>query len=111
MSVLFRVRYVGSEGAGVAAISIGSGKIIGFDGAEGLYQGKYIEENGRVRGSASYTLPPQWPLVTGGTSDEGGPFELTFDWPASCISDGEPHQLFINGQPLKATLTRIGEID
>lgn len=110
VSVLFRVRYMGAEGMGVAAICIGGGKIVGFDGADGRYQGRYIEQDGRIRGTAKLMLPPGWPLVTGGTSDSGMPAELTFDWPAAAIESGEPLELFVNGLPVQATVTKIGQI-
>lgn len=109
MSILFSVQYVGDHGAGVAAICVSNGKLIGFDGSGGRYRGTYIEEGGRVRGKVQLTNADEWPLVTGNRFAPGDVLEMAFDWPREAF-DGEPQSAYLQGQSVKVTATRIGEI-
>lgn len=109
MSILFAVRYVGSKGNGLAAICVGNGTIIGFDGSDGRYHGSYIEAGGRFRGRLKMTFPGEWPLVTGTPFRPGDVVEVAFDWPRE-FTEGQPQQLFVAGNPVTITAARIGEV-
>lgn len=110
MSILFSVQYVGDEGTGLAAICLGNGKLIGFDGADGRYSGSYIEDGGRIRGKVHLTNSEEWPLVTGNRLKPGDVLEVAFDWPREVL-DGEPQPAFLNGQQVTVKFKKIGEID
>ncbi len=110
MSILFSVRYVGEQGMGAAAICVSKGKLIGFDGGDGRYTGSYVEEGGRIRGKIQLTYQQEWPLVTANRLTPGDVLEVAFDWPREAL-EGEPQSAYIHGQPVKVTVTKIGEID
>jgi hypothetical protein len=109
MSILFSVRYVGQTGLGVAAMCLGGGTIVGFDGADGRYRGRYTEDANGIRGTITLTLPGPWPLVTGGQAVANVPLEMAFDWPPG-FADGQPQQIYLGGEPVTVTLQKIGEI-
>jgi hypothetical protein len=109
MAILFAMQYVGSKGNGLAAICIGNGSIVGFDGTDGRYRGSYIEDAGRIRGRVKMSYPGEWPLVTGAVLQPGDVVELAFDWSLE-FADGAPQQLFVNGQPVTIIARKIGEI-
>jgi hypothetical protein len=109
MAILFSVQYIGLKGNGLAAICMGNGTIVGFDGADGRYSGSYIESGGRIRGLVRLTHREEWPLVTGATFKPGDVIELAFDWPVE-FAEGQPQQVFLGGQPVKVIAKKIGEI-
>ncbi len=109
MAILYAVRYVGDEGIGVAAVCAGKGSLVGFDGSDGHYRGTYAEQNGRFFGKIVLTSDEHWPLVTGGTIGAGESIEMAFDLPKD-FANGEPQEIYLNGQPVKLTIKKIGEI-
>lgn len=109
MSILYSVSYAGADGFGMAALLIGNGHVVGFDGSDGRYRGTYVEEDGRLRGNVVLTSHDEWPLVTGGTIAAGEQIEMAFDWPSN-FDNGEPQQLLLKGLPITVTLRKIGEI-
>jgi len=109
MSVLYALRYSGSTGMGVAAICVGGGRIVGFDGADGRYLGNYTTANGRLRGSLTLTMAGTWPLVTGDTAHEGQALSLEIDVPVD-FGNGQPQVVSLNGKPVSITAEKIGEI-
>jgi hypothetical protein len=109
MSTLYSLRYAGKTGLGVAAMSIGGGLIVGFDGAEGRYHGSYDEKDGRIRGTVTLTMAGAWPMVTGESAVQGQKLEITLDLPAD-FGNGEPHEIMLSGHPVTITAKKIGDV-
>ena len=109
MSVLYALRYAGKTGIGVAAICIGGGTIVGFDGADGRYRGTYRVVNGRLQGEMTLTMAGVWPMVTGERSAAGQKLDITLDLPAE-FGDGSPQQVSVGGHPVTITAQKVGEV-
>lgn len=109
MSALYAMRYVGQTGTGAGVIYIGRGKIVGIDVGNGRYNGTYLEENGRLLGTATMSFPSGGTLVTGQQLSPGASLQLTTDWP-SAFSNGQAQQIAVNGKPVNVTFEKIGDI-
>jgi hypothetical protein len=109
MGSFYVMRYVGQTGLGMAGLYIGRGIILGFDGADGRYQGTYKEIDGRFLATVTLTFSLPWPLITGETAQAGEPLSVAIDWPLD-FANGEPRQVFLGGHPVIVMLQKIGDI-
>jgi hypothetical protein len=109
MSALYVMRYLGQSGIGMGAIYIGKGKIAGVDVANGRYLGSYTEENGRLKGQATLSLPTGGSLVTGQQLPPGASIRLAADWPLN-FGNGQAQQLTVEGRPVQVTFEKIADI-
>jgi hypothetical protein len=109
MSALYAMRYVGQMGLGMAAVYIGRGIILGFDGADGRYEGTFKIVNGRFLATLSLTFTQPWPLITGIVAKPGVPMSIAVDWPED-FANGEPRQVFFLGFPVTVMLEKMGDI-
>ena len=109
MSALYAMRYVGRADAGAGAIYIGRGTIVGVDVGGGRYRGTYAESSGRIKGTATLSLPNGGSLVTGKTAPPGTEIPLTIDWPLDFFS-GKPQSIDVAGQPVQVSFEKIGDI-
>ena len=55
MRALYVMNYLGSTGIGAGVLYIGNGQILGTDVGLSRYEGTYVEDGGRIRGTATIT--------------------------------------------------------
>ena len=60
-----QMRYHGIAGAGLGAIYIGKGKMVGIDAMNGHYDGTYTQQGANLNATVSLWIPNGGPLVTG----------------------------------------------
>ena len=109
MSALYAMRYLGAVGVGIGAIYIGRGKMVGIDAAYGRYDGSYTEQNGRLRGTVSLSIPGGGNLVTGQPLPAGQSIQIAFDLP-STFANGQAQTVSVAGRPVQVTFEKIGDI-
>ena len=110
MSALYAMRYLGQTGStGAGAVYIGRGKIVGLDVGNGRYHGTYSEAGGRIKGSATLSMPSGGVLVTGHNVPAGTSIPLTVDWPAN-FANGQPQTIMVQGAPVQVAFEKIGDI-
>ncbi len=88
---------------------IGKGIVAGTDVSGVKYEGRYIEADGRMKGTVTMTAPPNGALlVTGQNAPGGAKFDLTFNFPADSFADGTPQQMFgVEGRPIQIIFEKV----
>jgi hypothetical protein len=109
MSAFYAMRYVGQTGLGMAAIYIGHGIVLGFDGADGRYEGTYREVDDHFLAKVGLTFNQPWPLITGEVAKPGVAMVVEIDWPLD-FADGAPRQVFLAGLPVTVIMQKVGDI-
>lgn len=109
MSALYAMRYLGSTGVGAGSLYIGKGIVTGIDVGGGYYDGTYVEENGRLKGSAKLSAPRGAVLVTGQQLPAGASIALTVDWPKD-FANGNAQTVSVNGMPVQVTFEKVRDI-
>ena len=110
MRALYVMNYLGSTGIGAGVLYIGNGQILGTDVGLSRYEGTYVEDGGRIRGTAAITATaPGSALVTGAALPSGGSLPISVDWPAD-FANGSPQVATVGGQQVQVALTKIGDI-
>jgi hypothetical protein len=109
MGAFYVMTYHGRAGAGVGAIYIGGGKIVGADAGGGRYRGSYVEQNGRLALQAIMSFPRGGALVTGQQMPANTQLALKADWPAD-FGDGSPQTLFVEGQPVAVAFEKVDDV-
>ena len=113
MKALYTMQYVGQEGTGAGALYVGGGIVLGVDIANCRYNGTYVEERGRLIGTASLSAPTDreaGPLVTGAVLGPGESIPLKVDWPEGDLDDGKPRTLSVAGREIAVVFSKIGDI-
>lgn len=109
MSALYAMRYIGQTSGGAGAIYIGKGVIVGIDIGNLRYKGTYVEDGGRIRGTATLSAPQGGTLVTGASMPAGSSIQLSVDWPSN-FGNGQPQQVMVAGQPVQVMFDKIGDV-
>lgn len=110
MRALYVMNYLGSTGLGAGVLYIGNGQILGTDVGMSRYEGSYVEEGGRIRGTAKITATiPGSTLVTGAVLPPGGSLPISVDWPED-FANGSAQLATVGRQEVQVTLTKIGDI-
>jgi hypothetical protein len=78
MSALYQMRYQGVAGFGGGVVYIGRGKVLGMDVTEARYDGSYVDQAGRVRGTVTLTSAGG-ALVTGQPIPAGTQVQIVMD--------------------------------
>ena len=107
MATLYEVQYWG-RGAGLGTLYVGNGVVAGFDIFGGHYKGNYSEQGGRIRGTATLSMPEGGTLVTGQSIPAGQSVPVNFDWPDN-LGGGQPLELQIMGQQVRVSFHKMIE--
>ena len=114
MKALYAMQYAGQESAGVGALYVGDGFVLGVDIGGCRYEGSYTESGGRLRGQATMSAPDNGTatLVTGQELEPGQSILLEVDWPFvdGELADGEPRALSVAGLEVLVTFEKVGDI-
>jgi hypothetical protein len=108
-AALYAMRFVGNAGFGIGAIYIGHGKVAGIDAGDVRYDGTFTEDNGRIKGQATMSMPNGGSLVNGQQLPPGTKIPLSVDWPAN-FADGKPHPIMVNGRPVQVTFEKVADV-
>ena len=111
MKALYAMQYAGHEGAGVGTLYVGDGVVLGVDIGNCRYNGTYIEEGGRLKGTATMSAPlsSEATLVTGAVLEPGQSISLAVDWPED-LDDGEPKTVYVAGREVLVVFEKVGDI-
>ena len=112
MSAFYIMKYVGSAGVGGGTLYIGKGIIVGIDVEGGKYEGKYVVDNGRMKGTVKMTAPAGGSqLITGQRVPGGAQFDLTFDFPSDSFADGSPQKMLgVGGLPIQVSFEKVRDM-
>jgi hypothetical protein len=103
------MRYLGQTGIGAGAMYIGKGKVAGVDVGGGRYEGKYTEQDGRLKGTATLSAPQGAVLVTGQQMPAGAKIPLAVDWPSN-FANGAAQPISVAGRTVQVTFEKIADI-
>lgn len=107
MSALYQMQFLGQSGAGAGAIYVGRGKVVGIDATGARYNGSYVDQAGRLKGTVTLTSASGM-LVTGQSISPGTQVPITLDLPANFA--GHPQQIMVAGRPVTVSFDKIGDI-
>lgn len=93
-----------AEGAG--ALYFKRGVIIGVDSAGVRYDGTYVDDNGRIRGSVILDIPAETPLTTGVKTTIPTRLALPLEL-APDFADGKPHKMQLEGRFVEVTFEKV----
>jgi len=103
------MRYLGQSGLGFGSVYIGKGKVLGVDVQNGRYEGNYVNQAGRIRGTVTLSAAQSLQLVTGATIPAGHKISMSIDWPEN-FANGQPQQLNVSGAAVSVTFEKVGDI-
>ena len=111
MKALYVMQYAGQESAGAGALYVGDGHILGVDVGNCRYKGSYTKQDGRLKGTATMSAPPdrQAILVTGTALQPGQSIPLEVDWPEN-LGDGQPRTVSVAGRQVHVVFEKVDDI-
>ena len=107
---LYIVEYSGQSGAsGFGMVQLANGLISGSDVVGGHYEGNYVIENGRLRGTINMRVPAGVTLVTGFKADADTTVPIAID--LLYDPNGPMRQtISVGGQPVQIVLQKLRDI-
>lgn len=109
MSAFYIMRYLGATGLGFGSLYVGKGAIVGADAGGGHYHGTYTETGGRMKVTATLSMPNGGILVTGAQIPAGTDIPISADWPTN-FADGASQAITVAGGEVQVTFEKVGDI-
>ncbi|MBC8128834.1 MAG: hypothetical protein H7Y08_00765 [Rhizobiaceae bacterium] len=109
MSAIYRMNYSGRNGGAGGVIYLGHSAIAGADQAGTVYEGSYVEENGRMRVSLNLTVPAGTKLASGKEVHQATVMPMTGEFPLN-FANGQKLTMFIWGNPVNVAFEKIRDL-